>query len=167
MAFNVAHGRRRTAWIDADEREIPPHLPHVSIIAQVETERNDVSSLNALGKRKLQTEIEAKIASSPTRLTLRRIAVDKTLLASNFRTSEHQKEQAEKEFSIHVVETDNFCILHLGAPICSPWKSKHPTGENPGIYTVDVPFLVLFQKTKNRPSDPGPGHFPPSVLYGG
>ena len=23
-------------------------------------------------------------------------------------------------------------------------QSKHPTGENPGIYTVGVPFLVLF-----------------------
>ena len=26
-------------------------------------------------------------------------------------------------------------------------QSKHPTGENPGVYTVDVRFLVLFQKT--------------------
>ena len=37
-----------------------------------------------------------------------------------------------------------------GAPICSPWtvRENHspniPTGENPGIYTVDVPFLALF-----------------------
>ena len=27
-------------------------------------------------------------------------------------------------------------------------QSKHPTGENPGIYTGGVPFLVLFKKTR-------------------
>ena len=29
-------------------------------------------------------------------------------------------------------------------------QSNHPTGENPRIYTVGVPFLVLFKKTRSR-----------------
>ena len=30
-------------------------------------------------------------------------------------------------------------------------QSKHPTGENPGIYTIGVPFLVLFKKNDRAP----------------